>query len=169
MAIPLEFLVAGGFYAFSAGAIAGAVGLILARSVFHSALFLVVSLSSVAGVFVILGADFLAAAQLLIFVGAIMILIIFGLMLTPQNVELRNVSSTGQAVSGALVAAAVFVVTAGTLLSASWPRAAAQATDVPTTLLIGQGLFTTFALPFEIVSVLLLVAMIGAIVIARER
>ena len=168
MAIPVDLIVAGGFYAFALAAVGGALGLIFARRVFHSALFLVITLASVAAVFVILGADFLAAAQLLIYVGAVMILIIFGIMLTRQDVEVPNLSSAGQAASGAIVAAAVLVVTGSILMSETWPLSSAQGSDSPTTQRIGESLFTTFALPFEIASVLLLVAMIGAIVIARE-
>lgn len=168
MLIPTEFLVATGFYTFALGAVGGAIGLIVARNVFHSALFLVVTLGSVAGVFVILGADFLAAVQVLIYIGAVMILVLFALMLTPQTSLVPNLTSPGQSLAGIAVAGGVLVVTAATLLTAQWPRAGAQPIDLPTTDQIGTSLFTTFALPFEIASVLLLVAMIGAIVIARE-
>ena len=167
MLVPTEFLVAGGFYTFGLAAIVGGIGLIVARNVFHSALFLIVTLGSVAGVFVILGADFLAGVQVLIYVGAVMILIIFALMLTPQTSP-PSPTGFGQAISGVAIAALVFVVTAATLLSAQWPKAGLQAFDAPTTEWIGGSLFTSFALPFEIASILLLVAMIGAIVIARE-
>lgn len=168
MLIPIDLLVAGGFYTFAFAAVAAAIGLILARNVFHSALFLVVTLGSVAGVFVILGADFLAAVQVLIYIGAVMILVLFAVMLTPQPSGMPTLTSPGQALSGAAVAVLVFVVTAATLLTAQWPMARLQPIDTPTTDLIGASLFTTFALPFEIASVLLLVAMVGAIVIARE-
>lgn len=165
--IPHDLLVAGGFYTFALGAVVGALGLILARSVFHSALFLVVSLGSVAGVFVVLGADFLAAVQILIYIGAVMILILFALMLTPQTSVLPTLTSPGQALAAAGVAILIFGISAGTLATAQWPRPTGIS-DAPTTEMIGTSLFTTYALPFEIASVLLLVAMIGAIVIARE-
>lgn len=168
MLAPTEFLIAGGFYTFAGAALAGALGLILARNVFHSALFLVVSLGSVAGVFVILGADFLAAVQVLIYVGAITILILFGLMLTPQTSEPPDLTGAFQAFAGVLLAGIVFLGAATTILLTRWPKATPQPIDAPTSLGIGASLFTTFALPFEIASVLLLVAMIGAIVIARE-
>ena len=167
--MPVDFLVAGGFYTFALASIVGGIGLIVARNVFHSALFLVITLASVAAVFVILGADFLAAVQVLVYVGAVMILIIFGLMLTSGNVNLPHIATAGQALSGVIVAGAVFVITAATVLSVQWPNAAGIVMDAPTTEQIGESLFTTFALPFEIASVLLLVAMIGALVIAREE
>jgi NADH-quinone oxidoreductase subunit J len=166
--IPTDLLVAGGFYTFAVAALAGAVGLIVARNVFHSALFLVVTLGSVAGVFVILGADFLAAVQILVYVGAVMILILFAVMLTPLRAPTPTLTSPGQAIAGIAIAILVFGATAATLLTARWPHAGQAPINVPTTEAIGRSLLTTFVLPFEIASVLLLVAMIGAIVIARE-
>jgi NADH-quinone oxidoreductase subunit J len=163
-----EFLVAGGFYTFAVLALGGAVALILARSIFHSALFLVLTLASVAAVYVILGADFLGAVQVLVYVGAIMVLIIFGIMLTPQQVTLADVASQGQAVAGVMVAAALFVTAAAVILTSEWPRSTTVPMDVPTSEVIGRNLFNAYVLPFEIASLLLLVAMIGAIVIARE-
>lgn len=169
MLIPTEFLIAGGFYTFGAAAMAGGLGLILARNVFHSALFLVVTLGSVAGVFVILGADFLAAVQVLIYIGAVMILVLFAMMLTPQSSEATDLTGAFQALAGVVVAATVFIVVAAVLLTTQWPNAtAAPSIQGTTSQPIGVSLFTTYALPFEIASVLLLVAMIGAIVIARE-
>ncbi len=168
MLIPIDAIVAGVFYTLAAAAIAGAIALIVAKKIFHSALFLTLTLGSVAGTYVILGADFLAAVQVLVYVGAIMVLIIFGIMLTPQNVELPDIGGTGQAMAGTIVSVAIFVAAAGVLITSAWPRSSATPIDVPTTQTIGVGLLTTHALPFEIASVLLLLAMIGAIVIARE-
>ena len=168
MLVPMEALVAGGFYTFALLAVVGAAGIIVARSIFHSALFLVLTLMSVAAVFVVLGADFLAAAHVLVYVGAIMVLILFGIMLTPQHVPLPDLAGLRQQVAGVVVASAVFSITAGTILLSPWPRSLSQPVDVPTTATIGQGLFNTFVLPFELASVLLAAAMIGAIVIARE-
>ncbi|MPZ15040.1 MAG: NADH-quinone oxidoreductase subunit J [Chloroflexi bacterium] len=170
MLIPEGALIAVTFYVLGVLAIAGGVGLILARRIFHSALFLVLTLVSVAGVFVILGADFLAAVQVLVYVGAITVLLLFGIMLTPQTVQLPDIASPGQAISGALVAAALFVVTVAVVATTAWPRAAPlPLADQPTTNTIAFNLFNTYVLPFEIASILLLVAMIGAIVIAREE
>ena len=166
--IPTELLVAIVFYLFGAAAVVGALGIILARSIFRSALSLVLTLASAAAIFVTLGADFLGAVQILIYVGAIMVLIIFGIMLTPQQVEFPDIGGPGQAAAAVFVAAALFVVTAAVVTTSQWPRASTVPIDVPTTERIGFGLFNTYVLPFEIASVLLLVAMIGAIVIARE-
>ena len=169
MLIPTDFLIAGAFYTFAAAAIVGAIGIIRARRIFRSALFLVLTLASVAAIYVTLGADFLGAVQVLIYVGAIMVLIIFGIMLTPQQVELPDIGGPGQAAAAAFVAVALFAVATIVITTSQWPRSTAAAIDEPTTHVIGTGLFTTYVLPFEIASLLLLVAMIGAIVIAREE
>ena len=163
-----ELLVALAFYLFAAAAIAGAIGIILAKRIFRSALSLVLTLASVAVVYVILGADFLGAVQVLIYVGAITVLIIFGIMLTPQQVELPDIGGPGQAAAAVFIAGALFLVATVVVATSQWPRSSATPIDLPTTELIGLGLFTTYLLPFEIASILLLVAMIGAIVIARE-
>ena len=169
MLIPTDLLIALVFYLFAAAAIVGAVGIILARAIFRSALFLILTLSSIAAVYITLGADFLGAVQVLIYVGAIMVLILFGIMLTPQNVELPDIGGPGQAAAAIFVAAALFVVTAAVVTTSRWPLASPIPMDVPTTEVIGFALFNTYVLPFEIASILLLVAMIGAIVIAREE
>jgi NADH-quinone oxidoreductase subunit J len=168
MVIPTEAIVAAAFYFFALFAIVGALGVVLARSVFHSALFLVVSLASVAGVFVILGADFLGVVQILVYVGAIMVLIIFGIMLTPHEVTMPSIGGPGQVFAGAAIALIVLGGTVAVAVGSRWPRSSGAPIDVPTTETIGLGLLGTYALPFEVASILLLVAMIGAIVVARE-
>lgn len=169
MLIPTDFLLAGAFYTFGAAAVVGAIGIIRARSIFRSALFLVLTLASAAAIYVTLGADFLGAVQVLVYVGAIMVLIIFGIMLTPQRVELPDIGGPGQAAAAAFVAIALFAVATIVITTSQWPRSTLTAIDQPTTEVIGLALFTAYALPFEIASILLLVAMIGAIVIAREE
>jgi NADH-quinone oxidoreductase subunit J len=168
MIVPTEALVAGAFYLFSAIAVIGALGVVLARRVFHSALFLVMSLAAVAAVFVVLGADFLGVVQILVYVGAIMVLMLFAIMLTPQNVELPSLGGKAQVAAGALIAGVVLAGSVAVVTTSRWPRSNAAPIDVPTTELIGTGLLTTYPLPFEVASILLLVAMIGAIVVARE-
>lgn len=162
-----DIFLAAGFYVFALSAIAGGLGVILAPRIFHSALFLVLALASVAAIFVVLGADFLAAVQVLIYVGAITVLIIFGIMLTPQTATLPDVRGLAPT-SGAIIAGALLAIAAPVLLYSSWPRSVPTPVDIPTTPVIADRLFNVYALPFEIASLLLLVAMIGAIVIARD-
>jgi NADH:ubiquinone oxidoreductase subunit 6 (subunit J) len=168
MLLPIDLLVAGGFYTFAALAIVGALGAVMGRRIFHSALFLTAMLGSVAATYVALGADFLAVVQILVYVGAIMVLIIFGIMLTPQNVELPEVVGGGKGAAAGAVAVVVLLASAGALLSSAWPWSNPNPIDVPTAQTIGIALLTTRGLAFEVASVLLLLAMIGAIVIARE-
>ena len=98
----------------------------------------------------------------------IMVLIVFGIMLTPQHVELPDIGGPGQAAAAVFVAAALFTVTVAVVITSRWPLSSATPIDIPTAEVIGFALFNTYVLPFEIASALLLVAMIGAIVIARE-
>jgi NADH-quinone oxidoreductase subunit J len=168
MVVPTDALVAVAFYLFAAIAVIGALGVVLARRVFHSALFLVVALAAVAAVFVVLGADFLGVVQVLVYVGAIMVLILFGIMLTPQNVELPAMGGKGQVAAGAIIAGIVLAGSVAVAVGSRWPASTAAPIDVPTTELIGTGLLTTYVLPFEVASILLLIAMIGAIVSASS-
>jgi len=156
------------FYVLSFCVIAGGIFVVSSRNLFHSAVFLVFTLFSVAGIFVMLDAYLLAAVQVLIYVGAVAMLMIFGVMLTTQltNVRLRHVNE--QQVP-ALIVCLFFV---GFLIYGLWgtpfriSRLAAPA-DVSRTL--GTMLMTKYVLPFEVVSVLLLAALVGAVVIAKKE
>jgi NADH-quinone oxidoreductase subunit J len=129
---------------------------------------LVVSLLSVAGVYLLLGAEFVAWVQILIYVGAIVILFLFGLMLTKAPIG-RDTLDNQQRWLGALVGVGVF---AGLvfLIQEAFPVQDAQAFETfqGTTEMVGESIFRTYVLPFEAVSFLLLAALIGAIVLARK-
>lgn len=146
----------------------GAIGMLRSREMVRSALALVLSFSGVAVVYLLLNADFLAVAQILIYVGAIMILMLFAIMLTPGQVEIPGLASQGQTLAAGLVSAVIFVLTTGVMLTTPW-RLRADGVNAPTTERIGELLLTTYVLPFEIASVLLTAALIGALVIAREN
>ena len=157
-------------YAFVVAALLGslaAVGTVTARNVVHAALYLVVALASVGVTFLLLGAEFVGWVQILIYVGAIVILFLFGLMLTKAPIGRDSLDGTNRAI-GAIVAVVVF---AGLvyLLQAAFPFEAAPvppAAGDSTT--IGTAMFSDYVLPFEAVSFLLLAALIGAIVLARK-
>jgi NADH-quinone oxidoreductase subunit J len=158
-------------YAFVAVATIGsiaAVAVVTARNVVHAALYLVVTLAAVGITFLLLGAEFVGWVQILIYVGAIVILFLFGLMLTKAPIGRDALDYQNRAV-GAVVAVVV-AIGLGSLILRAWPLdttpAAASApggSDV-----LGSALFTTYVLPFEAVSFLLLAALIGAIVLARR-
>jgi NADH-quinone oxidoreductase subunit J len=158
-------------YAFCVLAVVGglaAVAVVTVRNVVHAALYLVVSLLSVAGVYLLLGAEFVAWVQILIYVGAIVILFLFGLMLTKAPIG-RDALDNQQRWLGALVGVGVF---AGLvfLIQRAYPvqDAVAFRTVEGTTDVVGEAIFRHYVLPFEAVSFLLLAALIGAIVLARK-
>ncbi|MDQ3210580.1 MAG: NADH-quinone oxidoreductase subunit J [Actinomycetota bacterium] len=158
-------------YAFCVLAVIGSlssIGVVTASNVVHAALYLVVSLLSVGGVYLVLGAEFIAWVQILIYVGAIVILFLFGLMLTKAPIG-RDALDNQQRWLGALVAVMVF---AGLvfLIQEAFPVQDAEAFETfqGTTELVGESIFRTYVLPFEAVSFLLLAALIGAIVLARK-
>ncbi|MDO8691807.1 MAG: NADH-quinone oxidoreductase subunit J [Dehalococcoidia bacterium] len=158
-------VLASAFYIFAALSIVPALAVVLVRNVIYAAVFLVVSFAGVAATFVLLGADFLGAVQLLVYAGAIAILIIFAIMMThnPRRASLSN----EQRWPALIISAALLVVLLSVLFYTIWPTsvlAPLEATTEP----LGRLLLNEYALPFEVVSVLLVAAMIGAIVISRE-
>ena len=155
------------FYTFGILAVGGAVGMVTARRLVHGALFLVLSFLSVAAIYLLAGADFLAGVQLLIYAGAIMILMLFAIMLTPGQIEVARPGQRKQRLGAALVAVSFLVVAVYSLLGTDWPLAQTLAYR-PTTETIGELLLSGYVLPFELASVLLLAAMVGAILVARE-
>jgi NADH:ubiquinone oxidoreductase subunit 6 (chain J) len=163
--------VTGQGYAFAVMAAVGsvsAVATVTARNVVHAALYLVVTLSSVGAVYLLLGAEFVAWVQILIYVGAIVILFLFGLMLTKAPIGRDSLDNQHRWV-GALVALGVFAGLAF-LIQDAFPLRDAVA--VPgfrgSTEAVGQAIFHSYVLPFEAVSFLLLAALIGAVVLARK-
>ena len=154
---------------FSALALVGTVGavrLVTARNVVHAALYLVVTLASVGAVYLLLAAEFVAWVQVLIYVGAIVVLLLFGLMLTRAPIG-REALDNQQRGFAAIVALAVL---AG-LAVLVWETFRDAEIQLGTSLTadIGSSLFSTYILPFEVVSFLLLAALIGAIVLARRE
>jgi NADH-quinone oxidoreductase subunit J len=155
----------------------GALGVVINRNLFHSALWLLVSLFGVAGFFVMLAAPFLAAIQVLVYMGAIVILIIFAIMLTRRLMGLRE-QPNRQWPFGLAAAALMFLVIAGALMMASsgnqplLPREPLQSAKIDNSLRdLGVSLVdrNQYVVPFLLASVLLEGAMVGAIVVAREQ
>ena len=145
-----------------------ALAVVTSKNLFHSALFLVLSFVGVAGLYILLEAGFLAAVQILVYVGAISILIIFAIMLTRRLMAKDLVQRNAQWGISGLVALLLFAVLVFVLLRVNWPVVGGDVTRESISIL-GQELMSTYALPFEVASVLLLVALVGSIIIARER
>lgn len=154
------------FWILAALAVVSSAAVVLLRDLFRAALFLVLSFLTVAGLYIILQADFLAVAQILIYVGAISVLLIFAIMLT-RNTQRGNPSNQFFA-PGLFLVGVIFSAIIVAIFTTEWP-ASAEAPPEATTRLLADALFNKFVLPFEVASVLLLAAMLGAIVIARER
>lgn len=165
------------FYFFAGLAVLSAILVVTRRNAVHSAVFLVTALLATAGLFLQLRAEFLFIVQVILYVGGIMVLFIFVIMLVNLDVAMRQAQFNRAWYVWALLAVAmgaqVYVVfhyarmqTGGTFFN----QAVAPVDQLePNTQLVGQALFSTYMLPFEIASILLLVAMIGAVVMAKKR
>ena len=143
-----------------------ALRLVTARNVVHAALSLVVTLAMVGGVYLVLAAEFLAWVQIVIYVGAIVVLLLFSLMLTKAPIG-RETLDNQQRGLAALVGAAVL---GGLLFLVVNAFHGTRIQPVQTTTSqIGSSIFRSFVMPFEVVSILLLAALIGAIALARRE
>src|SRR5687768_14877884 len=165
----------GSFYIFGFIAVAAAAFMLYTRNVLYAAFGLLITLLSVAAIFVLLFADFLAVSQIMIYVGGVLVLILFGVMLSNRVQDRALESETMNRYSGGLVAALLFagltylILTneapmPGPTLAASGDAGSAKSSITA----IGIRLITNFALPFEVTSFILLIALIGAAYISTE-
>lgn len=136
------------------------------RSPVTSAMFLVLTIVSMAGLFVLLHAFFLAAVQILVYAGAVMVLFLFVIMLLDVKEEERRQLKAFALVGGGLAVAALGLIIRSTLVAAPVSGSAPQLEGE--THLLGRTLFTQYLLPFEMLSVLLLVAMVGVILLSKK-
>jgi NAD(P)H-quinone oxidoreductase subunit 6 len=156
------------FYVIAAMTLAGAAGVALSRNILYSAVGLLMALLGAGSLYVFLAADFVAVTQLLIYIGGVLVLILFAVMLTNRITEV-NVSNTS---FGPVGGAALFITVAPVLLAVAmltpWPAHIAP-TSGPTAAIIGNGFLTKWLLPFEVASLVLLATLVGAVVIARKE
>jgi len=159
------------FWFFGGCALAGAALVALMPKLVHSAFALVLALIGVAGLYWTLGADFLGGVQLLVYVGGITILFIYGIMLTPRD-------ATRWSIGGMIFPGLVAVVPVAVLMHLAWqglasvlPAQAAPMAAAPTTDAIGKALLTRdqYLVPFELASMVLLAALVGSVYLARRR
>ncbi len=175
------------FWILAISAIGSAVAVVSMDDVFWAALFLVASFLAIAGLFVLLNAEFLAAAQVLIYVGAISILLIFAIMIT-RNPQEGSTSNGFQLVSKILISILLISMSVA-LVNTEWnelhdyyeigPGVGSESTTqvqagavnvfADTTPVLAELLLKNYVLPFEVASVLLLAAVIGALVLVQER
>ncbi len=145
-----------------------AVGVVITKSLFRSALWLILSFFGIAGLFVLLHAEFLAVVQVLIYIGAISTLIIFAIMLSRGMMDPKQPRFNDQWRPALALVIVLAAVLGGLVTRVAWPIARGE---VPADAIrrLGEDFVGPYVIPFELASVLLVAAMIGAIIIARER
>ncbi len=158
------------FVILSLTTIAGALGVVLFSNIVYSAFLLGGVFMSIAGIYLLLNADFVAAAQVLIYVGAINVLILFAIMLVNKREDFSVIPGRWfRQISTALVCGGLFLLLGAMIAITPWSiEPSSTPVVMDTTVAIGKHLFSDFLLPFELASVLLLMAMVGAIILARR-
>jgi NADH:ubiquinone oxidoreductase subunit 6 (subunit J) len=155
------------FFVLTIMTLGGGVGVVTTRNLYYAALFLVTSFAGMAGYFILLNGGFLAAVQVVVYIGAIAILILFAIMLSRKIMTMDEPQASQDWWLGGIIALLLFVVLSVIVVGVQWPLSDAEpAVDVITQL--GVSLLTSYLIPFEVVSVLLLVALVGGIILARE-
>jgi NADH:ubiquinone oxidoreductase subunit 6 (subunit J) len=148
------------------GVVGGGLAVVTLRNVIHSAIAMMVCFGALAGMYALLGAPIIAAAQVLIYLGAISVLILFAIMLTQAGDANLPAPFHRQAPIGLIIALVVVGLVSWAAVQTNWHASAEAVRVVVDTL--ANALFTTYALPFEIIGFLILAAIIGAIFIARR-
>jgi NADH-quinone oxidoreductase subunit J len=165
------------FYFFAGLAVVSAALTVTRRNAVHSAIFLITALLATAGIFLQLRAEFLFIVQIILYVGGIMVLFVFVIMLVNLDVALQQIQFARQKWVALIIALALaaqvglMLWSSGKMPGQVWPglTPAAASKLSPNSEVVAKSLFESYLLPFEIASVLLLVAMIGAVVMAKKR
>jgi NADH-quinone oxidoreductase subunit J len=156
------------FYLLAALALGGALAVAYSRNVVYSAIGLLGSLLGAGALYVLLSADFVAVTQLLVYVGGVMVLVLFAVMLTSKITEVNISNRSFGLFGGGLLFVAMAPVLVAVALASPW-RTVEPGPLAPTTAAIGDALLTRWLLPFEVASLVLLATLIGAVVIARKE
>ncbi len=159
------------FYILAVAMAIAAIGVVRSQNIVHSALFLVIVLAGAAGQFILLAAEFVAWVQVLIYIGAIVILFLFGIMLT--RAPMRSAGNLDNSQRWAAAAVSLFVL--GVIIALLVDAYGGKEIKLKDSLVVlgnsntvGTSIFRTYLVPFEVVSMLLLAALVGAVVIARR-
>lgn len=157
------------FFVFAALTAGSALFAATAKNIVHAAFSLMATFFGVAGIYAILGSDFLAVTQVIVYVGGILILIVFGVLLTDRVPEEYRVTKPRNYLPALVAAGLVFVALAGAEMNAKWPKVVKGDLPAATTTVeaIGRSLLTDYLIPFEFASILLLVVLVGAARLAR--
>ncbi|MCC7478748.1 NADH-quinone oxidoreductase subunit J [bacterium] len=159
------------FWLFTAAVIGGGFGCVTMRNVFHAALMLILCLAGVGGYFILVNAEFLAMVQVIIYIGGIMVLFLFGIMVSQNIIGTEIRQNNPQSPWAGVLAAVMFIFMAMVGLFMTFPQQPTMGRYVldNNTQALGWSLMATYTLPFAVASVLLLMAMMGAIVLVRKE
>ncbi|MHB8851818.1 MAG: NADH-quinone oxidoreductase subunit J family protein [Ignavibacteriaceae bacterium] len=155
------------FYLFAAITVLSAFFVVTTRNIVYSAYYLLFTFFGVAGIYVLLGADFIAMVQLIVYVGGILILILFGVMLTNKITSVEIKTGSVQVVPAAVGVALLAGILMASMVNTKW-RSVETAMPSATTQGIGMLLIQQYAIVFELLGILLLIALIGAASMARK-
>jgi len=156
------------FWSLAVVLVGSALAVVLSKNLFHSVLWLALALTGTAGVFLVLDAEFLAAVQLLLYAGGIVTIVVFAIVVTERLVGERITQTSRRITAGAVTALALIALVVNAITRQ--PLATVReplTTDL--TRAIGEGVLTRFVLPFELLGVLMLAAMLGAVYFARPE
>ena len=157
------------FYLFAIITLIAASIVVFSKNIMYSAFALLFAFFGVAGLYVLLMADFIAVTQLMIYVGGILVLILFGVMLTTRVISVDMRTGTIQTLPAVIIVAALAGTLVGVFWTTDWKTLPASTGFEKTASKIGEMLLSSYLLPFEVASVVLLVALIGAAMIARRE
>jgi len=156
------------FYAFAAFTVLSAAGVAFSTSIVYSAFALLGTLFGVAALYVFLAADFVAAAQFLIYIGGVLVVILFAVMLTHRIADVAVSNRSVGMLPALLIVGGTAVIILRVIRRTAWPVVEALP-DAPTTHAIGNGFLGPYVLPFELASFVLLAVLVGAIVVSRKE
>jgi NAD(P)H-quinone oxidoreductase subunit 6 len=157
------------FYAVAFLTVAGGAGVALSRNIVWTCIGLLMALLGTAALYVFLSADFLAVAQLLVYIGGVLVLILFAVMLTNRIGDVNVSNSSFGLLCGIALFAAVTPLLVAVAVLVPWPVRPAQPPLAPTTAEIGDAFLSRWLLPFEVASLVLLATLVGAVVMARKE
>jgi NADH-quinone oxidoreductase subunit J len=156
------------FYLVAIVTVGSAAMVAFSRNIIYSAFSLLGTFAGVAGIYVLLGADFVAAVQLLIYVGGILVLILFAVMLTHRITDVQITNRAAGRIPGLVLVAVLLALLIQTIRETPWAKAK-EIVYAPTSAKIGDMFLQEYLLPFELASLVLLAALIGAVVLARKE
>jgi NADH-quinone oxidoreductase subunit J len=156
------------FYLMAAITLGSAMMVAFSRNIIYSAFSLLGTFAGVAGLYIFLGADFVAAVQLLIYVGGILVLILFAVMLTHRITDVEITNRAAGRIPALIVIGILIFLLVQAIRETPWAKAK-NIVHAPTTAKIGDLFLDTYLLPFELASLVLLAALIGAVVISRKE